>query len=200
MFTRHSLLMSRPIVFVGPSGIGKGTIEKAIMAANPDRFAFSVSHTTRKPREGEVDGVAYNFTTLEQMEKEIQEGKFLEFCKIHGNLYGTSFAAIEKVTSTGKFCIIDINIDGAISIKEKGLNPFIIFLKPVSLEALEARLKGRGTESDDVVAVRMQTAREEMERHDQMKDLWDLSIVNDKMEDTLNTIYAALKEHVGYEP
>jgi guanylate kinase len=189
-----------PIMFVGPSGVGKGTIEMAIISSHPERFAFSVSHTTRKMRPGEADGVDYYFTTRAQMEQDMAEGKFLETCEVHGNLYGTSFAAIRDVSESGKICIININIDGALAISKTELKPFIIFLRPVSLEALEARLRMRGTESDDLVAVRMHTAREELRRHDEFLDVWNLSIVNDKIEDTVATIREALTKVYGFDP
>jgi guanylate kinase len=189
-----------PIVFVGPSGIGKGTIMKALMAKHPDRFAFSVSHTTRSPRPGEKDGVDYHFTTRSEMEKEISEGKFLEFCEVHGNLYGTSFGAIKAISDAGKICFLDVNIDGAISISKTDMKPFVIFLRPVSVEALEARLKGRGTEKDDVVAVRMATARRELERREELANLWNLDIVNDKIEDTLALIQTEFVKLYGFDP
>ena len=189
-----------PLVFVGPSGIGKGTIEKAIMSKNPSRFAFSVSHTTRSPRPGETDGVEYHFTTREKMEAEIKQGKFLEFCEIHGNLYGTSFQAINDVVESGKICILDVNIDGAIAVSKTNLKPYIIFLKPVSLEALEERLRGRGTEPDEIIQIRMNTAREEMMRLEENSSMFNLVVINDKMDDTINAIHEGLKKHFGYDP
>jgi guanylate kinase len=137
------------------------------MSSNPNRFAFSVSHTTRKPRPGEVDGVDYHFTTREQFEQDIADNKFLEHCEVHGNLYGTSYAAIRSVAESGRICILDINIDGAIAISKTDFKPFVIFLRPVTFEALEERLRGRGTESDEVVRIRLQTAKRELERREE---------------------------------
>lgn len=190
----------RPLVFVGPSGIGKGTIEKKMMEKHPERFAFSVSHTTRAPRPGEEHGVAYHFTTRDKMEQDIKDGKFLETCEVHGNLYGTSLAAIRSVIDSGKICVIDVNIDGAVSISKTDLNPYIIFLRPVSVEALEARLKGRGTEDEATVNVRMQTAKRELERHDELISLWNLDIVNDTLEETMSILQKALTELYGFDP
>jgi guanylate kinase len=189
-----------PIVFVGPSGIGKGTITKAIMSSNPSRFAFSVSHTTRNPRPGEVNGVDYHFTTRAQFEQDISEGKFMEYCEVHGNLYGTSYAAIRSVAESGRICILDVNIDGAIAISKTDFKPFIIFLRPVSVQALEERLRGRGTEADEVVRVRMETAKRELERREEYLGLWNLDIVNDKLEDTVATIRRELTELYGFDP
>ncbi|KAH0790241.1 Guanylate kinase family protein [Histomonas meleagridis] len=188
---------TRPLVFVGPSGIGKGTIERRLMEERPGKFAFSVSHTTRAQRPGERDGVDYHFTTREKMEKEIAEGKFLEFCEIHGNLYGTSYAAIDNVTKSGKICIIDANIDGAISLSKTNLNPYIIFLAPTSLEDLEKRLRGRGTETEEVIQIRMNTARTEMKRLEENRQLFNSVIINDKIEDTLAEIHKIMDEIYG---
>ena len=190
----------RPLIFVGPSGIGKGTIEKKIMSDHPNCFAFSVSHTSRSPRAGEVDGKDYHFISRKQFEEDIAAGKFVEFCEIHGNLYGTSIAAIQTVTETGKICLLDLNIDGAVSLSKTNLNPYIIFFAPVSLESLEARLRGRGTESDSVIQTRMQTAKRELERLEELKSLWNCVIINDKIEDTMKKINQILKELYELEP
>lgn len=192
--------MSRPIVFVGPSGIGKGTVINTLMEEFPGRFAFSISHTTRNPREGETNGVQYHFISREQFEADIAAGKFLETCEIHGNLYGTSYAAIEAVSSQGKICVLDINIDGAMAIHKTKLNPYIIFFKPVSLELLEERLRGRGTETEEVIQVRMNTAREEMRRVDgECNYIFNQVIVNDKLDETLAVMHKVLKDVYNLE-
>ena len=177
--------MSKPVVFVGPSGIGKNTIINKLREMYPDRFAFSVSHTTRQPREGEIDGVHYHFVTREKFEEMIKEGKLLEHAEVHGNFYGTSFEAIKTVEESGKICVLDVNIDGAISVKNSSLKPYIIFLRPTSMDALERRLRGRGTESEEQVQKRIDTARREMERFEENKNIWDKVIVNDRLEHTL---------------
>jgi guanylate kinase len=190
----------RPLVFVGPSGIGKGTILHIIMEKHPELFGFSVSHTTRAPRAGETDGVEYYFTTREKMEQQIANGEFLEYADSHGNLYGTSKAAIESVINSGKICVLDVNVDGAVAISKTNFKPFIIFLRPVSMELLEQRLRGRGTESEEAIQRRMTTARREMALHEELKGIWDLDIVNDKLEDTLAIIKAELKKLYGFDP
>ena len=189
--------MSRPLIFIGPSGVGKGTIEKKLQERHPNLFAFSVSHTTRKIRPNEVDGREYHFVSIEIMEKMIQEGKFLETCKIHGNLYGTSFAAIEEVISTKKICMLDVNIDGALAIYSSHMNPYIILLKPVSMQALEERLRGRNTDNEESINIRMQTAREEMLRFIEHADKWNSEIINDTIEETLKLIDEKLNEIYG---
>ncbi|EAX94333.1 Guanylate kinase family protein [Trichomonas vaginalis G3] len=177
--------MSRPIVFVGPSGIGKGTIIGKLRELYPGRFDFSVSHTTRKPREGETDGVQYNFVTRKKFEEMIKNGEFLEHAEVHGNYYGTSFAAIHHVEESGKICILDINIDGAIAVYKSNMTPYIILLKPTSFEALEARLRGRATETEEQIQKRLQTTKRELERYEELKDMFDLTIINDRLDVTL---------------
>ena len=183
---------TRPIVFVGPSGIGKNTIIKKLMELYPDRFAFSVSHTTRQPREGEVDGVNYNFITKEQFIEDREAGKFIETAEFSGNFYGTSFEAIQKVTSTGKICICDVNIDGAINLYKSNLHPFIILLRPTDLDSLERRLRGRGTESEESVKKRIATAKTELLRFQQHKEIFDFTVENDRLDQTLVKISSEL--------
>jgi guanylate kinase len=185
-------MAARPVVFVGPSGIGKNTIIGKLMNLYPDRFAFSVSHTTRAPREGEVNGVNYNFVTREEFERDLGEGKFLEHALVHGNYYGTSFDAIHAVEQTGKICFIDVNIDGAVAVANSRLKPFIIFLRPESVPTLERRLRARGTESEESIQKRMATATEEMRRFEENKGIWNLVIINDRIDATLVKISAEL--------
>lgn len=186
--------MKRPLVFVGPSGIGKGTIERILIEKYPGYFRLSVSHTTRQARQGEVDGVNYYFTDRITMEKEISEGKFLESCEIHGNLYGTSIKTIEEVQNSGYICILDVGIDFPFASIEETLNPFTILLLPTSIEAIEQRLRERGTDDEESIQKRMKTTREELIRYIEKKEIFNLSIVNDKLEVTLEIIETALKE------
>ena len=180
---------ARPLVIAGPSGVGKGTMINMLLKDFPETFKLAVSHTSRSPRDGEVDGVHYHFTTKEQMQAEIDAGKFIESAVVHGNLYGTSVAAVADVSRTGRVCILDIDVQGVLSVKKTDLNPRYVFIKPPSMEALEERLRGRGTESDETLATRMATAAEEM-KYVEQADLWDAIIENNVLE----TAYAELKE------
>ncbi|EAY01469.1 Guanylate kinase family protein [Trichomonas vaginalis G3] len=182
------LLATRPIIFAGPSGVGKGTIINHLMEKYKDQFAYSVSHTTRKPREGEVDGVDYIFVSREKMEKDIKDGKFIEYNYIHGNIYGTSYEALENVTKSGKICIFDVNLDASLAMKQKNLNPYIIVLLPRNLDVLESRIRGRGQDDENSIKTRLKTAETEIKVINENKDKWDLIIVNDVLEDTLKTI------------
>ena len=153
-----------PVVFSGPSGVGKGTLIELLTKRFPDnQFGFSVSHTTRSPRDGEVDGVHYNFTDVDTIKQEIEEGKFVEYANVHGNYYGTSVAAVERVRSEGKICILDIDVQGVRNVKKSTLDAIYLFIAPPSMEVLEQRLRGRGTETEEAVLKRLKNAQDELD-------------------------------------
>lgn len=156
----------RPVVICGPSGVGKGTLIDLLMKRfTNDQFGFSVSHTTRGPREGEVDGVHYNFTSVENIKKDIDDGKFIEYAEVHGRYYGSSFQAVESVQESGKVCILDIDIQGVQIVKKSVLKPYYIFIAPPEpvLENLGKRLRGRGTESEEDMKKRLSQAKTELD-------------------------------------
>lgn len=186
--------LPKPVVICGPSGVGKGTLINKLTAEFPQLCGFSVSHTTRKPREGEVDGVHYHFTTREWMEEEIKAGGFLESADVHGNLYGTSLASVQEVASAGKLCILDIDVQGASQVKKSQLKATFVFISPPSFEELEKRLRGRGTETDAQVEKRLKNARAELERSKD-SDLFDFNLVNDNLE----SCYLELKKILGLD-
>ncbi|CAM6000279.1 unnamed protein product, partial [Sphagnum balticum] len=179
----------RPVVICGPSGVGKGTLIGKLMKDFPDSFGFSVSHTTRRPREKEQDGVHYHFTQRHTMEKEITERKFLESADVHGNLYGTSWAAVDAVTNSGKTCILDIDVQGAQSVKKSPLDAIFVFIKPPYPEEAELRkrLRGRGTESEEQIQKRLRNAKAELER---AKDstLFDHILINAKLDEAYENL------------
>ncbi|XP_024527108.1 guanylate kinase 1 [Selaginella moellendorffii] len=181
-----------PVVICGPSGVGKGTLIAKLMQEFPDKFGFSVSHTTRKPREKELDGVHYHFTSRDSMELAVNEGMFLEHANVHGNMYGTSISAVEAVSDGGKRCILDIDVQGAKSVRQSSMEALFIFILPPSFEELEKRLRGRGTETEEQVMKRLQNAKRELELG---KDpfLFDHVLVNDDLEST----YKQLKGILG---
>jgi guanylate kinase len=187
--------VSKPIVFVGPSGIGKGTIIEKLRELYPGRFDFSISHTTRQPRQGETDGVQYHFVTREKFEEMIEKGELLEHTEVHGNYYGTSFEAIRAVEKSGKICILDVNIDGAIAVYNSDMKPFIILLKPVSFELLERRLRGRATETEEQIQRRLNTTRAELPRYEENKEIFNLEIVNDRLDSTIVLLQKELFKH-----
>lgn len=179
----------RPIVFCGPSGSGKSTLLKKLMAEFPNAFAFSVSHTTRNPRAGEVDGKDYHFTPKEEMQAKIAAGDFLEHAQFSGNLYGTSKQAVADVLASGKICTLDVDIQGVKNLKKTDLNPVFCFIKPPSLEELEKRLRSRGTETEDSLKKRLDTAAVELEYEKAEPNAFDHVVVNEDLE----TAYSQLK-------
>ncbi|CAN4109121.1 unnamed protein product [Withania somnifera] len=177
-----------PIVISGPSGVGKGTLISKLMKEFPSMFGFSVSHTTRSPREKEQNGIHYHFTDHNVMEREIKDGRFLEFASVHGNLYGTSVEAVEVVADTGKICILDIDVQGARSVRASALEAIFIFISPPSFEELEKRLRARATETEEQIQKRLRNARAELEQG-KSSGLFDHILVNDDLE----TCYEKLK-------
>ncbi|KAK6945305.1 Guanylate kinase/L-type calcium channel beta subunit [Dillenia turbinata] len=173
--------IEKPIVISGPSGVGKGTLISKLMSEFPSMFGFSVSHTTRAPREKETNGVHYHFTERSVMEKAIKEGMFLEFASVHGNLYGTSIEAVEVVADAGKRCILDIDVQGARSVRASSLEAIFIFICPPSFEELKKRLYARATETEEQIQKRLRNARTELEQG-QSSGLFDHLLVNDDLE------------------
>lgn len=153
----------RPLVMCGPSGSGKSTLLQRLLAEHPTKFGFSVSHTTRNPRPGEEDGIHYHFTDKITIQDAIGRGEFIESAVYGGNTYGTSRCSVQKVLDDGKVCVLDIDIQGAEQVKNTDMNPLMIFVKPPSLDELERRLRGRNTETEDSLAIRLKAAQNEMD-------------------------------------
>lgn len=166
------------IVVSGFSGAGKGTLMKALMNRYHERYALSVSATTRNPREGEKNGVEYFFRTKEEFEKMIAKDDLIEYAMYVGNYYGTPKAYVEEQLRAGKDVILEIEIQGALKVKEKFPNTLLLFVTPPSAEELRKRLEGRGTETQEVIDGRMKRAIEEAEYMDQ----YDYLVVNDELD------------------
>mmetsp|Transcript_16556 Transcript_16556/g.24762 ORF Transcript_16556/g.24762 Transcript_16556/m.24762 type:complete len:343 (+) Transcript_16556:129-1157(+) len=205
-----------PLVISGPSGVGKGTlIEKLVSFYNHkvdevvesnefrngddgihELFGFSVSHTTRGPRPGEVDGVHYHFTTKEQILKDIEDQKFIEHAQVHGNIYGTSYESVQNVISSHRICILDIDVQGAKRVKEDSsllIKPYFIFIAPPSMEVLEQRLRGRGTETEEAIQTRLGNAQSELD-YGRAEGNFDQVIVNDDIEHSFLQLRQVLEE------
>lgn len=165
------------IVVSGFSGAGKGTLVKKLLETYDD-YALSISMTTRQPREGEKDGVHYFFMTREQFEKEIAANGLIEYAEYCGNYYGTPRAYVEEQLSRGRNVILEIEIQGALKIKKLFPESLLLFVTPPTAAELERRLKGRGTEADEVIAQRLARAREESEG----MEAYDYIVVNDNLE------------------
>jgi len=175
-------------VLSAPSGAGKTTILKQVMANIP-RLAFSVSHTTRFPRKGEVNGVDYHFVTKEQFATMRKKKQFLEWAEVHGNYYGTSRPAVLEQLQQGQDIVLDIDVQGAAIInKEKNIASISIFVAPPSLKELEKRLCGRGTDSTDSIKLRLENAKNEMAQ----AASYDYLVINDTLEDAVLTLQSVI--------
>jgi guanylate kinase len=175
------------IVISGPSGSGKSTLLKRLFKEFPDSFGFSVSHTTRKPRQGEVDGVDYHFITAHDFEIMVKENKFIEYATFSANSYGTSFEAVAQIKKKGNnmICVLDIDREGVKSVKRKcetgEMKAKFLFIQPPSIDILKERLIKRGTETEDSLKRRLDSVAEDL-RFAQDKSNFDLIVVNDDLE------------------
>lgn len=183
----------KPIVFCGPSGAGKGTLINKLFESFPDQFGFSVSHTTRQPRQGEENGVHYNFTSTEFMKQDIHDNKFIEYAAVHGNYYGTSIESVEKVSTTGKICVLDIDVQGVRQVKDSHIEATYIFIAPPSMEALEARLRGRGTEKEEDIQKRLANAVGEMQ-FGQTEENFHKYLINDDLDVAFQELIDMVKD------
>lgn len=184
------------IVLSGPSGVGKGTVRKAIFSQPNTAFEYSISMTTRVPREGEVDGVDYFFKTRGEFEELIQQDKLLEYAEFVGNYYGTPVDYVKETLERGKDVFLEIEVQGARQVREKFPEGLFIFLMPPSLTELKNRITTRGTESEDVINDRMSVAKNEIE----MMNLYDYVVENDRVDlarERINAIVIA--EHCRRE-
>ena len=184
------------IVLSGPSGVGKGTVRKELFSQANTNYEYSISMTTRNPREGEVDGVDYFFKSREEFEALIEQGGLLEHAEFVGNYYGTPLAYVNETLDAGRDVFLEIEVQGAKQIREKAPDALFIFLAPPSLSELKSRLVGRGTETAEVIAKRIATAEEELE----MMSLYDYVVENDEVANACDKINAIIKaEHCRRE-
>lgn len=170
-------------VISGPSGVGKGTLVSKLVEARDD-VVISVSATTRSPRPGEVDGVNYFFLTPDRFQELIDQDGLIEWASYAGNYYGTPRSFVEEQLDAGRNVILEIEVQGAFQVKEKMPDSTLIFIEPPSMEELERRIVGRGTETPEVIASRMQVARLEMDR----KMEYDIAIMNDDIDSALQRL------------
>ena len=179
------------IVVSGFSGSGKGTIMKEMMRQY-DNYALSISDNTRNPRPGEEDGREYFFKTVEEFEKMIAKDELIEYARYVDNYYGTPRAYVEEQLDAGKDVILEIEIQGALKVKEKFPETLLLFVTPPTAKELRNRLVGRGTETMDVIDFRMNRAKEEAEGMDQ----YDYLIINDVLQDCVEQMHRIIQgEH-----
>ena len=181
------------IVYSGPSGVGKGTIRKKVFERFEDKLFYSISMTTRLPREGEVDGVDYYFVTREYFEKQIEAGNLLEYAEFVGNYYGTPKDKVEEKLAAGYDVMLEIEVDGATQVKQKVDDAVSIFVVPPSMETLEQRLLGRKTEEQAIIEKRLEKARREII----LAGLYDYVVVNDNLDEAADDVVSIIKaEHL----
>lgn len=177
-------------VVSGFSGSGKGTIMKRLLEKYPQNYALSISATTRAPRPGEVDGREYFFSTVERFEEMIQNDELLEYARYVNNYYGTPKAYVQEQLAMGKDVILEIEIQGALKIKQKYPDTVLLFVTPPSFAELERRLVGRGTEPPEVVRERLCRAGEECAG----VEAYDYLIVNDELEACVEQVHSILQD------
>ncbi|MFY4773831.1 guanylate kinase [Metabacillus sp. RGM 3146] len=184
------------IVLSGPSGVGKGTVRKEIFSQEDTNFEYSISVTTRKPRAGEVDGIDYFFRTREEFEEMIANNQLLEWAEFVGNYYGTPVDYVEKTLSEGKDVFLEIEVQGAVQVRNAFPEGLFIFLMPPSLSELKNRIVTRGTETIEIIENRMKAAKEEIF----LMDAYDYVVENDHVEKACERIKAiVVAEHCRRE-
>ena len=180
------------VVISGPSGVGKGTVRKALFEMPKHNLTYSISMTTRKKREGEVDGKDYYFVSKEEFEKKIEENKFLEYAEFVGNYYGTPLDKVNEQLDLGNEVVLEIEVEGALQVKKKVPDCVMIFIVPPGKQALYDRLKRRGTESEEIISQRIKKADREFKK----AYLYDYIVVNDEVNNAADRIMAIIRaEH-----
>lgn len=176
-------------VVSGFSGAGKGTLMKELLNQHQDQYALSISATTRKPREGEEHGREYFFLTVEEFQNMIAEDALIEHACYVGNYYGTPRSYVEEQMAAGRDVILEIEIQGALEVKKKFPNTLLLFVTPPSAEVLEERLRGRGTETEEVIRERLKRASQEAMYMDQ----YDYILVNDNLETCVEQMHQLIQ-------
>ena len=183
------------IILSGPSGSGKSTVIRRLLAASGLPLRLSVSVTTRPPRAGEVDGIAYHFWTRERFEEEVRAGGFLECAEVFGALYGTLRREVEPVREQGQGALLEIDVQGAAQVRRQCPDAVSIFLKAPSLETYEQRLRQRHTESEAAIRRRLEGARRELARAGE----YDYQVVNDDLDRAVAEVEAIIRRQFGGE-
>lgn len=180
------------IVLSGPSGVGKATVRKALFKSPDHKFTYSVSMTTRKPREGEVEGQDYYFVSEEEFLKRIREGRFLEYAKFVGNYYGTPIEQVQQMIEQGDEVVLEIEVEGAMQVKAKMPDAVLVFIAPPTYGALKTRLLGRGTETEEIIMERISKAHRELT----LAAGYDYIVINDDVDNAADRIKAIIRaEH-----
>jgi len=180
----------RLFIISAPSGAGKTTLCNAVLNRFPDIF-FSVSYTTRKPRNGEQSGIDYHFIKKKDFKDKIEDGKWAEWADVHGNYYGTSSELLDRGLDSGRDILLDIDVQGTIQLLERYPESVTIFVMPPSIEELKRRLELRNTDSGEIIARRLENAKMEMAK----KDLYIHVIINDQLNDAIGQLIAVIENY-----
>lgn len=185
-------LHHRLFVVSGPSGAGKGTLVARVREALPD-LGLTVSATTRDPRPGELDGVNYYFLTPQEFQRRVDDNAFVEWAHVHGHSYGTLVSEVERNKAEGHSVILEIDVQGALQVKERFPEAILIFIKPPSMEVLRERLRGRGTESEEDLELRMRNAEHELALADRYNEV----VVNDDLDQATQDLLGIISQYEG---
>lgn len=180
------------VLYTGSSGVGKGTIMAELMKKDPS-IRLSVSNTTRDPREGEINGVHYNFVTREQFEELIKSDGYLEYAEYCDNYYGTPKKQVEDLLDEGYNVFLEIEVQGGLQILEKYPDILSIFILPPSMDVLEKRLRSRGTEKEEVIIKRLEEAKNEIS----FKDRYRFNVVNGELESAVDEVLNILHNEIA---
>jgi len=192
---RKSKISYKPLVVVGPSGVGKGTLLEYLTKRFNNLFNRAISHTTRNKRQHELDGVHYYFIDKDNFENKIKENHFLEHANIHGNMYGTSFQSIKDVENKKQICILEKDFQGALAIRKANIDANYVFITcNGQIETLRQRLKGRQTENDEQINNRLKTAEIEFDFLNKNLSLFDCVLSNDDLITAQNEFVNILKK------
>ncbi len=186
--SRHAECPGLLFIVSAPSGAGKTSLNSALTQSDPNT-QVSVSHTTRPQREGEVDGVNYHFTDVENFNRMIENDEFVEHAEVFGNFYGTSKKSLEEILQQGKNVILEIDWQGAAQVRKVLPHAISIFILPPSYQTLETRLIGRGDESDEVISKRMQDALNQISQYKE----YDYVVVNDEFQQALEDLQSIIR-------
>jgi guanylate kinase len=184
--------LAKVFVITGPSGVGKGTLIRTLLERVAE-LELAVSATTRRPRPGETEGVAYHFLSEDEFERRVRAGEFVEHARYSGRRYGTLRSELEGRIAGGRPVVLEIEVQGARQIREAMPEAVQIFIAPPSEDALRNRLVGRGTDDPDQVAARLATAREELRAQDEFAHV----VVNDRLEDASDALEECVRAHLG---
>ena len=184
--------MARAVVITGPSGVGKGTLIRSLRERMPE-LQLSVSATTRRPRAGETQGVDYHFLSPEEFEQHVRDGDFVEHADYAGARYGTLRSELETRTAAGSPVVLEIELQGARQVRETLPSAVQVFIAPPSLDALRARLVGRGTDEPSQIEARLRTAERELAAQDEFAHV----VVNDRLEDAVDALVAIVRDAVA---